>query len=189
MGSKRVRMSAGALRTQLLFDEARCFLATAKTVDQTLVGHAFAVRFPYPPLGGGEVIWVTQLVVDAAFRSRGVATGLCRALLKLPDPFDQPFFACGIASSHPHAVRALERATGRPRCPETAREHGAGLRDCRKRRGPRRPHGIPEARRRARVPRHHQNQYRIASSLQVRFKPNKKLVWIEKTADIPRNKV
>ena len=121
-------MSAGALRTQLLFDEARCFLATAKTVDQTLVGHAFAVRFPYPPLGGGEVVcWVTQLVVDAAFRSRGVATGLCRALLKLPDPFDQPFFACGIASSHPHAVRALERAAGRPRCPETAREHGAGL--------------------------------------------------------------
>lgn len=115
-----VKLSAARLRDQCLFDPATCFLVTAK-VGNLLVGHAFSVKFWYEA-GGGFVSWITQLCVSTLHRSRGIASALCRHSWDIDSTF-----ACGLVSSHPHAVRALERATGRLCNPALVMQHADHL--------------------------------------------------------------
>mmetsp|Transcript_7534 Transcript_7534/g.18680 ORF Transcript_7534/g.18680 Transcript_7534/m.18680 type:complete len:243 (-) Transcript_7534:306-1034(-) len=112
----RVKLSAAKLREQCLFDRDTCFLVTAK-IGGVLVGHAFSTTFWYEP-GGGCVSWITQLCVSAEHRSRGIASRLCRHSWAI-----DATFACGLVTSHPHAVRAVERATGRLCNPTISMQH------------------------------------------------------------------
>ncbi|KAI9091710.1 hypothetical protein DFS34DRAFT_634618 [Phlyctochytrium arcticum] len=92
------------LKTDFLFKDD-CFLVVAKDHEaDILIGHAFAVRFPVPELGG-YAVWITQLVVHSAYRNKEVATHLVTLALSKQD------VCAGLVSSHPYAVRALERAT------------------------------------------------------------------------------
>ena len=99
----RVRLSPSRLREQSLFDDS-CCLALATLADGRVVGHAFATRFRYTNVGW--FIWITQLVVDSSYRRRGVATKLCQIAWDV-----NAVAGCGIVTSHPHAIRALEKAT------------------------------------------------------------------------------
>jgi hypothetical protein len=100
-----------------LFDES-CSLTTA-THGSTLVGHVLSAKFQYRE---GTVSWITQLVVHSSYRSQGIASTLCRMAWDI-----QADFACGLVTSHPHAVRALERATQRRCDPAVIQQHAEGL--------------------------------------------------------------
>ena len=104
---KRIRLSAARLQREYMFDSEKCRLYIARMANGTIVGYAVGCHFNV--LNRGRVDWITQLVVDAKYRSVGIAKCLCRHALSLES------FACGIVTSHPHAVRALESATMR-RC-------------------------------------------------------------------------
>lgn len=90
-------------------------------VGDELVGHAFVTTFKYGDYGA--VSWITQLVVSVNYRSHGIAGRLCR----LGWASCKNDFACGLVTSHPHAVRALERATVRLCDMDGVKQHAAGL--------------------------------------------------------------
>ena len=115
----RVRLSPARLREQCVFN-GTCSVVIAKLGDE-LVGHAFTTKFWYAA-GESYVSWITQLVVSSDHRSRGVASSLCRHAWDI-----NADFACGLVTSHPHAVRALERATRRVCDTEAIMAHGDGL--------------------------------------------------------------
>jgi GNAT superfamily N-acetyltransferase len=99
-----VKMSAARLRSLMLFDST-CGVVVAES-DGSPVGHAFFATFM---TGDGKAIrWITQLVVHADFRRRGIAIGL----ITTASPDRRNLFALGLVSSHPAAVRALEGAAG-----------------------------------------------------------------------------
>jgi hypothetical protein len=70
----------------------------------------------------GLVSWVTQLVVHPAYRNMGVGRRLCRIAWGAGR-----FFAAGLVTSHPFAVKALERATERDCNRSLIEEHAADL--------------------------------------------------------------
>ena len=76
---------------------------TRVIVDGHLAGQAFACRWGYEDM---SVCWITQLVVDSAYRERGLATGLLRSLRGDADEI------YGIMSSQPAACLAAARAFG-----------------------------------------------------------------------------
>jgi hypothetical protein len=98
----RVRMSAARLRAQYLPPGSNNMYVMV-TIDGVLAGNAFACRWEY---AGGQVCWITQLVVHSAYRERRLATTL---LLSLIDNEDDAF---GVISSHPAACKALAKAVG-----------------------------------------------------------------------------
>jgi hypothetical protein len=67
----------------------------------------------------GKVSWITQLVVHSDYRQRGVAKKLCRLAWAVDH-----YYAAGLVTSHPYAVRALERATQRS-CDRATSMHAA----------------------------------------------------------------
>lgn len=95
-----VRLSPERLAKLCLFDED-CFLVRAVNEKNEVLGHAFGRRFPHQ---NESVVWITQLVVRRDSRERGIATGMI-AMVKGP--------ICGLISSNPYAIFALERATGK----------------------------------------------------------------------------
>ena len=97
-----VKMKPSKLKTDYLFNN-RCGLVTAR-LDQHLIGHAFFTVFYMLPNQQFEIRWVTQLVVHADYRHHKVAQNL---LLHSLGTQAQGY---GLVTSHPHAVRALERA-------------------------------------------------------------------------------
>lgn len=109
---QRVRFSSERFRRELLFSRA-CALVTARAEDGLLVGHAAFCRFAFD--GNKQAVWITQLVVHSECRNRGVARTLLAAAYRTGDA------AVGLISSHPHAVRALERATNRKATRKTAK--------------------------------------------------------------------
>ena len=94
------------------------------SIGDEIIGHAFATTFNYPNYG--NVTWITQLVVSSSYRRNGIATRLCRLAWATKEPSAEDF-ACGLVTSHPHAVRALERATGRVCDKAGAEQHAVGL--------------------------------------------------------------
>ncbi len=73
--------------------------------DDALVGHSFVVLFDVP--NDGKVAWITQLVVHSDYRNQGIGKELCRLSWTLNCNI------WGLVTSHPYAVRSLERATRR----------------------------------------------------------------------------
>lgn len=113
----RVRLSPARLKVQCLFNES-CTLTTA-TDNGKLLGHVFSTKFQYH---GDVVSWITQLVVHSDYRNKGIASTLCRMAWNI-----QTEFACGLVTSHPHAVRALERATQKRCDPALIQPHAESL--------------------------------------------------------------
>lgn len=117
-------MSNRKLREQCLPIPQSSALAVCFDYDK-LVGHAFGTIWRYD--GGvlidlsilfmihhdwiGTVLWITQLVVDATVRKRGIATQLLRTLKQHSMLND--ITAVGLASSHPASVTALANCSGR----------------------------------------------------------------------------
>ena len=114
---ERVKLGPRRLKSQCLFDK-NCFVVLARKQNGELVGHAFVCRFPW---GDGFASWITQLVVSTDERGQGIASSLCNYAY---DPHD---LASGLASSHPFAVRALERARGSRCSPSLIAKHAAGF--------------------------------------------------------------
>ena len=100
-----VQLSAHRLRAQCLFDPNTCRLAVARHTSGELAGQAFYCDFLYKP-SGRRVIWVTQLVVSSKYRGCRLST----TMLVQPCA-NKNIFACGLVSSHPYAVKALESAS------------------------------------------------------------------------------
>ena len=95
-------MSKDRLRAQCSPDNADCSYAKV-TIDDRLAGHAFACRWK---VNDKTVCWITQLVVHADFRERGVAVSLLNCLRRDDDDI------YGIMSSHPAACLAAAKAFG-----------------------------------------------------------------------------
>ena len=70
-------------------------------------------------------VWITQLVVHKDMRSKGLATEI------LSKSWTRDNIAWGLVSSHPHAVRALERAVQRICIPQIISKYATDLiKDC-----------------------------------------------------------
>ncbi|KAI1495772.1 hypothetical protein F5X99DRAFT_422653 [Biscogniauxia marginata] len=99
---RRVTLTARRLRAQYLLESAKTSY-TRVTVNETLAGNAFVCRWT---CDGKTVCWITQLVVGEAYRERGLASGLLRALKEDGD------HVYGIMSSHPAACLAAAATFG-----------------------------------------------------------------------------
>ena len=107
---KPVKMKQARLRRDHVdADGAR--LVHARDGDK-IVGHVFGVVFKAeltdPKTRSKEthsVAWLTQLVVHTDYRRQGVASKLCRMIWA-----SEHTTVCGLVTSHPYAVKALEKA-------------------------------------------------------------------------------
>jgi hypothetical protein len=106
-GGERVKMNHKRLQTQCLFDDS-CGVVTA-SYQEKAVAHAFFRRFT--TIEYGRICWVTQLVVNSDYRRRHVATTLIELACVRCE-------GCCLASSHPAAALAVERALGRAVSPK-----------------------------------------------------------------------
>jgi 2-polyprenyl-3-methyl-5-hydroxy-6-metoxy-1,4-benzoquinol methylase len=88
----------------LLRDDA-AWLACA-FADDALIGYCAAVWAEIPDKG--RLAWVSQLVVHSSYRKARVATTLLYSVWHFTD-----FYAWGLATANPFAIRALETATRR----------------------------------------------------------------------------
>ena len=110
----RVKMSPRKLRQMLLPEGPRAVhcLVRASANDE-VIGHVFATRWIFENRGlqeeGGQVCWITQLVVRKDYRRQRIATDMLR---KLRESGGRKDWACGILSSHPAAIMAALRAFG-----------------------------------------------------------------------------
>ncbi len=78
------------------------------TAFGSMIGYAIAIHTQLPGLG--NVAWITQFVVHKDHRKVDVGRSLLFSIWKFSD-----FFAWGLLSANPYAIRALEKATRR-RC-------------------------------------------------------------------------
>jgi GNAT superfamily N-acetyltransferase len=105
-----IALSPSSVKKECLFS-SYCGLVAARLND-VLVGHAFYTIFPFYSSREKKptmCLWITQLVVHKDYRHQGIATRLCESALSA---FSHHIDTCGLASSHPYAVRALEKASG-----------------------------------------------------------------------------
>lgn len=108
----RVRLSATRLRADYLAGDL-CFVTVAtKADDDSLLGHLIFRLFAFD---GGAGMWISQLVVHGGSRGHKIASRMLGAAVAMPHNMR----ACGMATSHPHAVRAMEKAVG-ARCSPAA---------------------------------------------------------------------
>ncbi len=75
------------------------------------MGQSFFSTFSLANDDGRRIRWVTQLVVTTVWRRRGIASQLIRTAVNQAEQ-GIPFFAVGVASSHPAAIRAMEKGVG-----------------------------------------------------------------------------
>jgi len=103
---KSVKLVPKRLKEQYL-NAPNTFIVIAKVgLSEEVVGHAIGIKFYYEE-GGGYITWITQLVVHVKYRNQGIAFRLCQLAW---DPHNS--YACGLVTSHPYAIKALERASG-----------------------------------------------------------------------------
>ena len=74
--------------------------------DDKLVGHAFYMRRTVHK--NKKITWILQLVVDKEHRGNNIGTKLLHSIFGLSDSF-----ACGLYTSNPMTIKALENATFR----------------------------------------------------------------------------
>ncbi len=109
---QRVALSPARLAEACLFDD-QCGVVQCRDASGALLGHALFRRFTAEAVvcGAalrGPAVWVTQLVVAEGARGQRLASSMLLLLCT------HEVVAMGLLSSHPHAVRALERACARP---------------------------------------------------------------------------
>ena len=88
-----------------LLDSEQSWIVGCYIEDQ-LVGYVIAHTFELE--GCGPVAWVSQLVVHETFRKYRLATILLRSIWEFSD-----YYAWGLVTANPYAVRALEAASRR----------------------------------------------------------------------------
>jgi len=100
---KNVSMNVTKIKENCIFDLKSCGVVIAE-LDNVLIGHAFYHKYLDPILG--KVAWITQLVVNSNVRNKGIAKNLINILV------DPDTNVCGMVTSHPYAIRSLEKGTG-----------------------------------------------------------------------------
>ncbi len=101
----RVKTSAASLRKNYLFDDNCGLCSACDSATGLVIGHACFRIFHSNSFG--NLIWITQLVVRESFRSQKIAQNLIRKAA-----VHHHCMGGAIASTHPHAILALERAMG-----------------------------------------------------------------------------
>jgi 2-polyprenyl-3-methyl-5-hydroxy-6-metoxy-1,4-benzoquinol methylase/GNAT superfamily N-acetyltransferase len=109
---ERIRLTPERVK-EWLGDKTHIVWATALG---ELVGYAITVQSAIENIG--DIAWVTQLVVHEEHRDRDVGKRLLFTAWKFTD-----FFAWGLLSANPYAVRALEKATRRRCIPKRVRQN------------------------------------------------------------------
>lgn len=74
--------------------------------NKELIGYAFYLRRNLPKKG--YLTWILQLVVKVEFRGNHIGTKLMHSIWNLSDSY-----ACGLYTSNPKTIKALEKATMR----------------------------------------------------------------------------
>ena len=103
---KHVKLSCSKLKEGFITDNTSIVIARTKNTKQ-LVGYAIAIK---SNLKDKLISWVTQFVVHSDHRNKRIGMTLLYSLWG-----ESHFFAWGIVTSNPYAIRALEKATHR-RC-------------------------------------------------------------------------
>ena len=85
-------------------------------IDDKLIGYSIATIEKVKRYG--PVAWVTQLVVHEHYRHQGIGKNLLFSIWKFSN-----YFAWGVLTSSPYAVRALEKATRRRCLPKRIKKH------------------------------------------------------------------
>lgn len=98
----RVKMAKGTL-ARLFLDKDSQLVVAFDATPENIVGHAFFKVF-YSDTIQRKVTWFTQLVVRTEYRHQKIAQRMLSAAIP-------PTVGCaGLATTHPYAVMALERA-------------------------------------------------------------------------------
>jgi GNAT superfamily N-acetyltransferase len=111
VAGERVNISPAKL-VKCYLRSAGTFMVVERLNGAESVGHAIGHHFKMPD--GRFGVWVSQLVVATPYRHQGIATKLLRACCGARAFFKDTVDILGLASSHPYAVRALEKATMTP---------------------------------------------------------------------------
>jgi 2-polyprenyl-3-methyl-5-hydroxy-6-metoxy-1,4-benzoquinol methylase len=111
-----IRLSPEQIRKWLTQDS----LVVWATAFGAMIGYAIAIHAEIPEYG--KVAWITQLVVHKEHRQVDVGKTLLFSIWKFSD-----YFAWGLLSANPYAIRALEKATRRRCQPELISKHASAL--------------------------------------------------------------
>jgi 2-polyprenyl-3-methyl-5-hydroxy-6-metoxy-1,4-benzoquinol methylase/GNAT superfamily N-acetyltransferase len=111
-----IKLSSAQIRHWLTEDS----LVVWATAFGQMVGYAIAIDTQLP--GQGKVAWITQLVVHKDHRQVDVGKTLLFTIWGFSD-----YFAWGLMSANPYAIRALEKATRRRCKPVLIATHAAAL--------------------------------------------------------------
>jgi len=102
---ERIKLSPSRISEWLDFPGAKMFYAR---LNGLLIGYCIATIEKVPKYG--QIAWVSQLVVHEKYRHKGVGKNLLFSIWTFSN-----YFAWGVLTSSPYAIRALEKATRR-RC-------------------------------------------------------------------------
>jgi 2-polyprenyl-3-methyl-5-hydroxy-6-metoxy-1,4-benzoquinol methylase len=111
-----IRLSEEQVRKWLTTDS----LVVWATALGSMIGYAIAIHTQLS--GHGNVAWITQLVVHKEHRQVDVGKRLLFTIWGFTD-----YFAWGLLSANPYAIRALEKATRRRCQPELIAKHASAL--------------------------------------------------------------
>jgi 2-polyprenyl-3-methyl-5-hydroxy-6-metoxy-1,4-benzoquinol methylase/GNAT superfamily N-acetyltransferase len=107
---ERIKLSVPRLKIWL--EAPNSWVALARDhKSKSLIAYAFATKMCIP--GKGFVSWVTQLVVSEDYRNMGYSKRLLNGIWSFSN-----YYAWGLVTASPYAVRALEKATRRRCNPE-----------------------------------------------------------------------
>jgi len=119
-GSKQIGLEGQRIKLKPIkiakwLENEKAYVATARLKDE-LIGYAIAVVKSKNKTNNNDkskiISWVTQLVVHENYRQQGVARTLLFSFWGFSN-----YYAWGILSSNPYAIRALESATKRRSIP------------------------------------------------------------------------
>ena len=114
--SEPIKLSSRQIKNWLTADS----LVVWATAFGEMVGYAIAIHTQLS--GHGKVAWITQLVVHKDHRHVDVGKTLLFTIWGFSD-----YFAWGLLSANPYAIRALEKATRRRCQPELIAKHAGAL--------------------------------------------------------------
>lgn len=117
-----MQLSAAELRQQLLFNDDTFIVVAQVKGHDILLGYATGTKF-YDAKLRGPVLWITQLVTHTDARQQGVGSRLCYTAWNA----NKDCFACGLVSSCPYAVKALQTAVGYLTAPKLVLAHGQSM--------------------------------------------------------------